>query len=75
MEARYDRVSENLVDVPKIECRGTLTVWPQIQDSHGKKCSDCAENKPVYSVLVHAQDNMNVDTRTHENKDTTTSIR
>ena len=30
------RVGENLIDVPKIECRGILTVWPKVLDGHTK---------------------------------------
>jgi hypothetical protein len=35
------RVSENLIDVAKVECEGILTVWPQVQDSNSKEGSDC----------------------------------
>ena len=33
-------VDEYLVDVPKIECRGILTVWPQVLDGHSKECGN-----------------------------------
>ena len=37
---RNVRVGENLIDVPKIERRGILAVWPQVLDGHSKECSD-----------------------------------
>ena len=36
------RVGENLEDVSKIERRCILAVWPQVLDSHSKKCGDCS---------------------------------
>jgi hypothetical protein len=34
-----------------------------------RSAATAAENRPVYGVLVYAQDNMSADTRTHENED------
>jgi hypothetical protein len=39
--ACYVRVSENLIDVAKVECGDILTVWPQVLDCHNKEYSDC----------------------------------
>jgi hypothetical protein len=39
---RCIRVGENLIDVSKIECRGVLTVRPEVLDGHAKECSNCS---------------------------------
>ena len=36
----YVRISENLIDVPKIERRGILAVRPQVLDGDSEECGD-----------------------------------
>ena len=36
----YVRIGKNLIDVPKIERRGILAVWPQVLDGHSEECGD-----------------------------------